>query len=149
MSRISLLRLPVLLALPLLAACTGEGADGNLPGGDDTQPFNGIAADERLHFTGTEPFWGGEVEGETLVYSTPDNPEGQSIEVSRFAGRGGLSYSGTIDGRSFDMAVTPAECSDGMSDRTYPFVLTLQIGEEAREGCGWTESQPFTGPEQP
>ena len=47
---------------------------------------------------------------------------------SRFAGRGGLSYSGTIDGRSFDMAVTPAECSDGMSDRTYPFVVTLRIG---------------------
>lgn len=146
-------RLLALLALPLLAACTAEGPGGDLPGGEDRQPFNGIGVDERLLFTGTEPFWGGEVEGDTLRYSTPQDEQsdqqGQSITVSRFAGRGGLSFSGALDGRSFDMAVPPAACSDGMSDRTYPYVVTLRIGEDMREGCGWTERQPFTGPSQP
>ena len=47
------------------------------------------------------------------------------------------------------MTVTPLSCSDGMSDRTYPFTVTLEIGEETRNGCGWTDRQPFEGPANP
>jgi uncharacterized membrane protein len=47
------------------------------------------------------------------------------------------------------MMVTPLECSDGMSDRIYPFTVTLKIGDDLRSGCGWTERQRFTGPEAP
>ena len=131
--------------LPWLAltACNPGGTEASLPGGDDTQPFSTLPAEERLFFTGTEPFWGGEVQDDTLLYRTPEDQQGQSIEVTRFAGRGGLSFSGTLSGTRFDMAVTPGECGDGMSDRTYPLAVTLSIGEELRHGCGWTEAQPF------
>lgn len=133
----------ILSAIFALSACEqGSGGEG-LPGGDDTQPFSAVAEGERIRFTGTEPFWGGDVQGGTLLYRTPEDQDGRAIEVTRFAGRGGLSYSGMLEGQSFDMTVTPGECSDGMSDRTYPFTVTLNIGNELRQGCGWTRARPY------
>ena len=69
--------------------------------------------------------------------------------VSGLLSAGGLGFSGTLDGAAFDMTVTPGACSDGMSDRTYPYTVTLKIGDDTREGCAWTDAQPFEGPEAP
>ena len=138
----------ILLAASLaLGGCQTEnsaGAPGTSPEG-----FTGIDADERIDFTGTEPFWGGSVRGTQMTYSTPENIEGTTIAVKRFTGQGGLGYSGELDGAAFDMTITPGECSDGMSDRTYPFTVTLKIGDETRRGCAWSENSPFDGPENP
>ena len=111
--------------------------------------FAAIRADEIIRFTGTEPFWGGVVTGAELVYSTPENQQGETIAVRRFAGNNGLGYSGMRGGAPFDMTITPGACSDGMSDRTYPFTVTLKLGEEQRNGCAWTERAPFSGPANP
>lgn len=140
-------------AAGLLAACqqgdaVAEG-EAPVPDAESTAAYDGIGADETVRFTGTEPFWGGEVAGASLTYSTPENPDGAAIAVERFAGRGGLSFAGTLEGAAFEMTVTPLGCSDGMSDRTYPFTVTLKIGEDLRNGCGWTDRQPFEGPAQP
>ena len=115
----------------------------------ETAPYSGIAETEVLRFTGTEPFWGGEVDGKTLTYSTPEDQDGTAIAVERFAGRGGIAFSGVLDGADFELTVTPLECSDGMSDRTYPFTVTLEVRGEQRQGCAWTDAQSFTGPEHP
>jgi uncharacterized membrane protein len=131
---------------PARSAQQGGGASA---GTATDQAYDAIRADETLRFTGTEPFWGGEVTSGTLTYSTPENQEGTAIEVERFAGLGGLAFSGRLEGEPFDMTVTPLPCSDGMSDRTYPFTVTLKIGDDTRNGCGWTERQPFEGPENP
>lgn len=148
-------RLPLLLpVLVLLGACNSHGGGGE-PGeagvdeGADARAHPGLASGETLRFTGTEPFWGGEVTGTALSYTTPERPEGAAVTVQRFAGNNGFSLSGKLDGRGFDMAVTEQPCSDSMSDRTYPFTVTLQIGAEARGGCGWTDARKFTGPEHP
>lgn len=130
-----------------LAACSSQ-PDGQLPGNaQDEQPFSAIAPDEVIRLAGTEPFWGGEITGDVLRWSTPENIDGQAISVERFAGRGGLSFSGTLEGAAIDIVVTPAPCSDGMSDRTYPFAVTVQKGAEQLNGCGWSDRQPYTGAE--
>lgn len=134
-----------LAALPLLLGACQSGADPER----SVEAYDGIADDETVRFIGTEPFWGGESAGGTLTYDTPENSAGSTIAVERFAGNNGLSIGGKLDGAAFDMVITPGECSDGMSDRSYPFVATLQIGEETRFGCAWTERQPFTGSEAP
>lgn len=132
--------------LALVAGC--HSAADNVPGdSSDHRPWQGITADETLRFTGTEPFWGGRVEGSQLLWSTPEDPAGTPVPVSRFAGRGGLSFSGEIAGKAMTMTVTPGTCSDGMSDYRYPFGVTVRLGEELRQGCGWTERQPRSGPE--
>jgi uncharacterized membrane protein len=146
-------------ALLLLGACqqsgdagpaaTGETTAARIPDAQSSEAYDGIGADETVHFTGTEPFWGGEVGGTALTYTTPENPDGDKVTVERFAGRGGLSFGGTFEGADLEMTVTPLECSDGMSDRTYPFTVSLKIGDDLRNGCGWTDRTPFEGPAQP
>ena len=139
----SIIRLAPML---LLGACQpGEDTATGAP----AEAFDGIAAEETIYLTGTEPFWGGEITGSKAQYSTPENQDGTMFEVERFAGNNGLAYTGQIDGGNFDLTVTPGDCSDGMSDRSYPFTATLKIGEEQRNGCAWTDRQPFTGPKSP
>ena len=142
----------LLLSLGLLAACQqGDGSDAKGAPGDlsDTRPYSEVGENEVLQFTGTEPFWGGEVAGGVLTYSTPENQVGEQIPVQRFAGRNGLSFTGAYGGDEFALLVTPGECSDGMSDRTYPFVATLRVSGETRHGCAWSEEHPFNEPQAP
>ncbi|ABC64033.1 COG3650 family protein [Erythrobacter litoralis] len=125
----------------MLIACQQGGepaAPGTAPEG-----FTGIGPEEVIRFGGTEPFWGGSIDGGRLTYTTPENIDGTVIGVDRFTGQGGLGFSGTLGGESFDMTITPGECSDGMSDRTYPYVAILQIGDGQRAGCAHTDSQPY------
>ena len=121
----------------MLAGCQGAGPD-------RTPTFSGIGADETVRFTGTEPFWTGEVTKDAAVWRTPDSPDGIRFAVSRFAGNHGISFSGAMGGQSFDMMVTPGTCSDGMSDRTYPFTATVMLGEQQLAGCAWTDRQGFS-----
>lgn len=133
-----------------LGACSGHGGSSDVPGSaEDKQPYRGIADNEVIKFAGTEPFWGGETSGTSLTYTTPENAKGAVISINRFAGRNGIGLSGKLDGKSFDMTVTPGTCSDGMSDRSYPFTVTLAIGNETRGGCAWSDQHPFTGPAHP
>ena len=133
----------------LLGACQ-PGGEAGVPGDrSDHRPFAEISAEEVLQLTGTEPFWGGEISGGTLTYTTPENVAGDRIAVKRFAGRGGVSFSGSWRDQPVDLMVTPGDCSDGMSDRSYPFFVTLKIGGETRNGCAWSAAQPFSGPEAP
>lgn len=128
-----------------LSACTGRGADAQ-----NTQAFAAIDAEETVRFVGTEPFWGGEVTGTRLTYSTPENVDGATFRVERFAGNNGLSFSGKLDEVSFDLMVTPGNCSDGMSDRRFPFFATLKLGDrDPLSGCAWTDRKPFEGSQEP
>lgn len=127
-----------------IAAC--HSASETVPGNrDDHRPWSGIASDETIHFTGTEPFWGGVVGPAGLTYTTPDDEDGETVPVTPFAGRGGVSFSGSLKAGAATLAVTPGACSDGMSDVRYPLTVTLRIGEAVRQGCGWTDRQPRSG----
>ena len=138
---------PPLALLAALSACSSDQPSG-VPGDtDDTTPFADIAEAETVHFTGTEPFWSAEASGGTLIYRTPENSDGIPIAVERFAGRGGLSFSGFANGASLDITVTPGECSDGMSDNTYPYTAMLALGQDTRFGCAWTDAEPGTRPD--
>lgn len=128
------------------AADAPAGTDAAPGDTDDRRPFGEIAPDETVHFTGTEPFWGGQVADATLTYSTPENIDGTEISVERFAGRGGVSFGGQYEGAPFDMMITPGECSDGMSDRTYPYTVTLSVAGQQRRGCAWTDDNPRSTP---
>lgn len=111
--------------------------------------FDAIGANETIRLVGTEPFWGGTVSEGRFTYTTPENQAGEAIAVKRFAGNSGLGFSGTRGGRPLDLMITRGTCSDGMSDRTYPYTATLKLDAEQRSGCAWTDRQPFSGPANP
>lgn len=117
--------------------------------GAPQQAFEGISEGETIRLIGTEPFWGGTVAGGNFLYSTTENQAGETIAVKRFAGNSGLGFSGSRGGVPVDLTITSGSCSDGMSDRTYPYTATLRLGAEQRIGCAWTNRQPFEGPANP
>lgn len=89
----------------------------------------------RFRATGTEPFWGAEVAGSTLRYSTPEFPDGAAVPVTRSIKDGAVVFSGTIDGKPIELAVSAGPCSDGMSDTIYPWSASRTIGPDIERGC--------------
>ena len=134
-----------LVALPILLPGCSE-----TPGeiSRDSTPFDAVADDAVISVGGTEPFWALVVtpadDGYEARYSSPELPEGETFPVSRFAGNNGLGFSGEWAGAPVVLALTPGECSDQMSDRTYPYTATLQLDEVTLFGCGHTDQEPFT-----
>jgi uncharacterized membrane protein len=101
------------------------------PGGGPFSP-SGYA------LNGTEPFWGGTVTGTRVRYMTPENQFGSVVETARTLGATEV-YRGSLGGRPFVLTLSRSPCSDGMSDRAYPFTALLQVGGEARRGCAEPE----------
>jgi len=80
---------------------------------------------------GTEPFWAIEVRAAGLELSRPDaadltvaNP-GPKVD----GGKAVWSAPGLI------LTLTQGDCSDGMSDRTYPYVAEAVVGDTVLKGC--------------
>lgn len=85
---------------------------------------------------GTEPFWGVNVEGTRLTYTTPENQAGVVMEGTRKTLADGVEISGHHDGKPFVLTVSNGTCSDGMSDNTYSMVSTFRYGDIDYKGCG-------------
>lgn len=136
-----------LAALGLAAACApAPPQDGIDPEG---KVFAAVAPQETVTMLGTEPFWTLRVEGTQGLWTTPEDQPGTRFAVTRFAGNGGLGFSGTLGDRPLVATLTPGQCSDGMSERSFPFVATIALGEETLRGCGYSDSRPFSGDPAP
>lgn len=141
----------IVSCMSVAAACS------NSPGEikRDGEAFTGIAVNSSITVLGTEPFWNLSIDPQAnqeqyqAVYSTPDDIAGTSFAVRRFAGNNGLGFSGELDGETFNLALTPGDCTDGMSDRLFPYTATLALGERTLFGCAYTSEQPFIGDESP
>lgn len=138
---------PANLARAFVAAC-GEGAAPARP----APPAAGAPAaasspclmqgSERLAVVplraiGTEPFWGARIEGRCVTYSHPDDQAGTRVWTRYAPGAGGGgTWGGALGGRRFELRIRPQPgCSDGMSDRRYPYAAELLVAGEQRRGC--------------
>lgn len=140
---------PILSVALAISACSqGPGEISN-----DTEPFSDISDTASISAIGTEPFWALEIEpqgdGYSASYSNPENIDGTSFEVHRFAGNNGIGFSGELDGGPLQVALTPGKCSDAMSDREYPYIATVAMKSRTLFGCAYTSEEPFSGPEAP
>ncbi|HEX8263331.1 MAG TPA: hypothetical protein VF547_10705 [Allosphingosinicella sp.] len=89
-----------------------------------------------LRAVGTEPFWGARIEGRCVTYSHPDDQRGTRLWTRFAPGPDGGVWTGALAGRRFELRTrSRAGCSDGMSDKAYPFAVELRIGAERRTGC--------------
>ena len=85
---------------------------------------------------GTEPFWGAQVEGRCVTYSTPEDQKGTRIWTRFNPGPDGGVWVGALDGQPFKLITRlRPNCSDGMSDRSYPMETILTVRGEERRGC--------------
>lgn len=132
------------LARAFVAACTEPAPDApKAPpaGGGRAGPCM-MQGNERLavrpvRAIGTEPFWNARIEGRCVTYSHPEDQSGTRVWTRYTPGAGGGgTWSGALGGRRFELRIRPqAGCSDGMSDRRYPFAADLAVGGEQRSGC--------------
>lgn len=84
---------------------------------------------------GTEPFWHLDVDGDRIIYTTPDNQGGLALAGTRTAVAGGVDIRGIHGGQPFVLRVRPGDCSDGMSDNRYPMTAELALGGDLLKGC--------------
>jgi uncharacterized membrane protein len=88
-----------------------------------------------LSGVGTEPFWNIEIVDQTVLYSSADAPAPRRARLTRRDTTGVLEMSGRLDGERLRLTVRRRSCSDGMSDRSYPFTLEVTLGGRDLHGC--------------
>ncbi|MFT3896730.1 MAG: hypothetical protein QM719_03405 [Thermomonas sp.] len=129
-------RIAFAAAILALAACatpeppsTTDAPAGKRPAGQENAPPIAWRA------VGTEPFWGVRVDGDALVFTTPDDPDGQRLPATSESQGDAMVWSGSADGRDYSLRIAPGECSDGMSDNAFDHTADFRIGATEYKGC--------------
>ena len=96
----------------------------------------GVDLSQPVRALGTEPFWSLELTGTDMVYTSPEPGELQAPQPAAVVqGTVAMFEAATADGQPMNVTLTATECSDGMSDRTYPLTAIVQLGERTLTGC--------------
>lgn len=107
---------------------------------DDVSPWDEARArGVAFRGIGTEPGWMVEVDGGEAPALRAQLDYGErSLEAGPVeVAADGTGYSGTADdGTVVDVVVVTGDCSDGMSDQTYPARVQLTVGDRVLHGCG-------------
>ena len=137
---------PVPLVLVASAALAGLGMAGCYDRNDAKpkaapQPqaaavLGGVDLGKPVRALGTEPFWGVEITPDALIYTRVDQPtqrapnRGATVQgtVATFASSTNLN-------QALNVVLIATECSDGVSDRTYPLTARVEIGADTLTGC--------------
>ena len=93
--------------------------------------------------TGNEPFWSVRVTGESLVYSTPEDIDGQELSPARREESDGvLRYEGEAGGEAFALVLHEEPCQDSMSGWHHDFRSEFSWGQRSLAGCARRGSDP-------
>lgn len=105
-----------------------------------TQPEIANDFERDLNLTGTEPFWAVRIRPQEMTLMRPDHPDmtipkpDPTVEDGRAVWRGS----------AFTVRLAAqGDCSDGMSDRVYPFTAQIEINGEVMNGCGARADEVF------
>jgi len=118
-----------------LAACS-QPAEKLPANAAEARVLAGVDLDQPLRVLGTEPFWAVEIAPTGLTYSGVDRPEQKAANPGP-ALQGTVAVWTTATEAKTPLVVTlmATDCSDGMSDRTYPLTARVEIGTESLTGC--------------
>ena len=121
-----------------LCACSqpADEAPAGAPAKTEPRTLAGVDLDQPVRVLGTEPFWAVEITPQALTYSGVDRPERTAANPGPVL-QGGLASwtTKTAAGAPLVVTLTATDCSDGMSDRTYPLAAKVEIGGETLTGC--------------
>lgn len=119
-----------------LTACSQPEADKTPAAPAQPRTLAGVDLDQPLRVLGTEPFWTVQITPTGLTYSGVDRPEQKAANPGP-ALQGTVAVWTTATEAQTPLVVTlmATDCSDGMSDRTYPLTAKVEIGGESLTGC--------------
>ena len=130
------------MAIIVTVLTAGCGAEGSRQSADSSAPAVPLDSTtvaimaEPLRALGTEPFWALDVDIGGLRFITPDDTSGirfAPIEPTVVADT--VVWSGQTDGMAIEVRVWMEKCSDGMSDREYPYASQVTIAGTTYRGC--------------
>jgi uncharacterized membrane protein len=119
-----------------LTACSQPAAEKAPAASVEARTLAGVDLDQPLRVLGTEPFWAVEITPAGLTYSGVDRPAQKAANPGP-ALQGTVAVWTTQTEASMPLVVTlmATDCSDGMSDRTYPLTAKVETGTETLSGC--------------
>jgi uncharacterized membrane protein len=135
-----------LLSTLALAACNRPAAD--MPAAPtppaDAPPATPAAApapagpdfSKDINAVGTEPFWGVEIRAHDLTLSGADRPDMVAVHMGAAVQGGAAVWEGRgPGGQAVRVSLVTETCSDGMSDRAYPYRAQVDADGEQLKGC--------------
>ena len=91
---------------------------------------------EALRALGTEPFWALDVDASGLRFITPDDTTGIRFPpIAPAVSTDTVVWSVQTERSAIEVRVWPEKCSDGMSDREYPYAARVIIAGTTYRGC--------------
>ena len=123
-------------ALAALSACSQPAAEKAPVAPAEARTLAKVDLDQPLRVMGTEPFWAVEIAPTGLTYSGVDRPEQKAANPGpALQGTVAVWTTETETKTPLVVTLTATDCSDGMSDRTYPLTAKVEIGGESLTGC--------------
>lgn len=117
---------------PAVESSAQAGTDTPAPAAE----LGGVDLTGAISTLGTEPFWSVSFEGDEMVYSGLDRPEQRAPRPEPAIRDASATWTTrTTAGTDLTVTLVETECSDGMSDRTYPLTARVEIGGEDLNGC--------------
>ncbi len=128
---------PAVLAVLALAACSPADQPDLPDAPSEPAPvLGGVDLAKPVRALGTEPFWSVELTGTEMVYTPPEPPEQRAPQPNPVVqGTTATWEAETAAGTALNVTLVATECSDGMSDRTYPLTAMVKIGDLELTGC--------------
>jgi len=130
---------PLLAALAVLTVAACSPAEEPAPPAPAPEPapvLAGVDLAQPVRALGTEPFWSVELTGTEMIYTTPEPPEQRAPQPAPVVQGTTATYEAeTTDGVVLSVTLVATECSDGMSDRTYPLTAMIKVGDLELTGC--------------
>ena len=134
-------------ALAALTACSQPTAEKAPAAAAEARTLAGVDLDQPLRVLGTEPFWAVEITPAGLTYSGIDRPEQKAANPGpALQGTVAVWTTETEAKAALVVTLTATDCSDGMSDRTYPLTAKVEIGDDELTGCAAPASMLTTQP---
>jgi uncharacterized membrane protein len=125
-----------LAALLALAACQPKAPDKPPAAAPAAAPPSVSDFSRPMTAHGNEPFWSLSLDGTHLKLTRPDHPDliaetpGAVIQPGR-----ATWIAKAADGQQLTVTFYVSDCSDGMSDRTYPMTAEVVLLDEGLRGC--------------
>lgn len=93
-------------------------------------------SDMDIVMIGTEPFWRLDVKSGELSLSRPDSAVVRVRNADFSFSPPTAVFTGKAGDQTLVARLTKGRCSDGMSDRTYPYRAEVTLGDLTLKGCG-------------
>jgi uncharacterized membrane protein len=130
---------PVFAAFAVLVLAACSPAEEPVPPPEVPAPapvLGGVDLAGPVRALGTEPFWSVDLTGAEMVYTAPEPPELRAPRPEPVVqGTTATWEAETADGTTLKVTLIATECSDGMSDRTYPLTALVKVGDRDLTGC--------------